>query len=140
MLNKLFFIGTIGILISGCISGPKNPEQKFSEKLNGDSYESSNTVIGVPVLTRKPISKKISGRIYCGEGLSQRLANHVTVSLLDNDKIVSTASTDSNGIFSITANISLEKSYKLQAAAKCGTATKEISLKDDSNYDLILKN
>lgn len=140
MRNKLFFIGALSICLSGCISGPKNSDQKFSEKLSADSYESSNSVMGVPVLTRKPLSRKIAGKILCGEGLSQRPANHAAVTLIDNDKVIASASTDVNGVYNIVASISVEKTYKLQSSAKCGTSIREISLKEDSNYDLILKN
>ncbi len=126
--------------VSGCVSGPKNSEQTFSEKLSADSYESSNSIVGVPVLTRKSISRNISGKVKCGDSLTQRPANRVTVNLFDGDNIIATASSDANGAYSMTANISTEKPYKLQAVEKCGTATKEIILKENSSFDLTLKN
>lgn len=140
MRLKLFFLGTIVLFFSGCISGPKNPDQTFAEKLNADSYESSNTVMGVPVLTRKPIYRKITGKVFCGEGLSQYPANHAAVVLTGENKTVASTLTDTNGNFNLLASISVEKAYKLQASSKCGNSTQDLSLKEESNYNLILKN
>jgi hypothetical protein len=136
-LNSTALI-TLLFWISGCVSGPKQPDQTFAQKLNADSYESSNTVMGVPVLTRKPIQRKVSGKIMCGEGLSQRPANHATVSLNDGDIVVASASSNSDGTYTILASILIEKPYQLRVSSKCGNSIKEISLKDDSSFDINL--
>ncbi|MGE0634312.1 MAG: hypothetical protein AB7O96_17995 [Pseudobdellovibrionaceae bacterium] len=140
MIKKLFWIVFTNFCVAGCISGPKNADQKFSEKLNADSYESSGTVLGVPVLTRAPLVRKISGKVLCGEGLSLRPATYVAISLLDNGKVVATSSTDMNGEYNLSTSVSADKTYKIHASSKCGTSSKEVSLKDQSNFDLILKN
>ena len=124
--------------ISGCVSGPKDPNQTFAQKLNADSYESSNSVLGVPVLTRKPIQRKVSGKITCGEGFSQRPAGHVTISLIEGNKVVASTSSNSDGTYNVLVSAAIEKTYQLKASSKCGNAIKEISLTEDANFDLNL--
>lgn len=144
MMSKFLLSGIFILFFTGCIYGPENPHQTFTEKLNHDSYDSAYLVMGVPVLNRKLPFKKVTGKVYCGEGISLKPINHATVNLVENDKIISTVSTDTNGFYVFTFNFSVEnpQQYLLQCSEKCGQARKEISFQKelgDLSYDLFLK-
>ncbi len=128
-LKKLILKKTIlGVLciLCGCISGPKNDGRTFAEKMNGENYESTNVVLGVPVLERKPVLRKFSGQVYCGEGITQTQANNILVSLMHENQTVSTVSTDTTGKFIIAAPIDPEFTYQLSATGSCGNASKSL--------------
>lgn len=140
MVRNIFFVSLVGVCLAGCISGPKAPDRKFSEKLNSDAYETSDAVMGVPILKRSPHTRKISGKVLCGEGIQQRPGNHVKVTLSADDKVVASTSTGADGAYEMIASVLHEKSYKLAASgAKCGASSRVVSLKEDGNFDFVLR-
>lgn len=113
-------------ILCGCVSGPNNDGRTFAEKMNGENYESTNVIMGVPVLERKPVLRKFSGQVYCGEGITQTPANHALVSLMHENQTVSSVSTDTTGNFIIAAPIDPEYSYRLSATASCGKYSRSL--------------
>lgn len=129
LFRKKFAIELILIpmAFTSCVSGPKEPKRTFAEKLNGDNYESSNSVMGIPILTRKPTHKKFSGRVFCGEGVGQVPSSHATVILKKENQIISSTSTDITGKFSVSAQIEPNFSYEISVSSPCGNTVRHIS-------------
>src|SRR4051812_33387414 len=85
--TRILFVSFI--VLSGCVAANKKNDRSFAEKLSGDSYESANSVNTIPVLNKEaPVKRKISGRVFCGEGLQRIPANNAQVSFFDQGKSI----------------------------------------------------
>ena len=95
--------------------------------------------MGVPVLERKPVLRKISGQVYCGKGISQTPANHALVSLVRESQTISSTSTDISGNFTLATPLNPEFSYQLIASASCGQSSKSLpgALKNQMTEEII---
>ncbi len=121
MSFKIILLSTAVIFsVCSCVSGPKDPDRSFAEKLNGDNYKSTDMIMGVPVLERKPIQKKIYGKVFCGEGITQVPANHASVALTAKGRSLASVSTDVSGAYTVSTSIENHQSYELKASATCG--------------------
>ncbi|MFN7905405.1 MAG: hypothetical protein ACK5P5_09500 [Pseudobdellovibrionaceae bacterium] len=94
--------------------------------MSGENYESTNVVLGVPILERKPITRKISGQVFCGEGITQTAVNHATVSLISENKIVTSTSTDIRGNYMISTPLNAEVSYQIKVTSSCGESIRPL--------------
>lgn len=121
---KLILVGLFSLNLISCIpiiSGEKSKYSKPTDVLKEDSYQSAASLGPVFVGKLKPVTRKISGRIYCGEGLSQRPANKATVALMNNNKTVQSITTEHDGTFSFSATFELEGKYSYLIKSSCGT-------------------
>lgn len=125
-MKSFLLVGTV-ITMCGCVSGPKDSARSYTDALNGENYESTNVIMGVPVLVRKPLNTKIFGKAFCGEGISNVPANHAEITLLHGDKIISKVWTETNGSFVVSSPRDPELTYILNAKASCGRDTLRIS-------------
>lgn len=141
MAKNVLFIFTSLLLFSACVYGPKDPDRTFAEQLSGENYKSTNVIIGVPVLERKLVETKISGRVFCGEGISQVPANHTVIRLIYSNKVISTTTTDNTGNYSISAPLETKKDYELIASTACGSSKFSVSksTQEQKNKDFYLK-
>ena len=130
---------SIFFFLCGCISGPKNDGRTFAEKMNGENYQSTNVIMGVPILERKPVLRKFSGHVYCGKGITQTPANHALVSLMREDQIIASTSTDTTGNFVISAPINPDLEYQLSANSLCGKSFKSLpkNLKNENTEEIL---
>ena len=140
-LHSIYLCIVLPLLLSGCVSGPKDPGRTLKDDLNGENYSSSASVMAVPVLERKATLRKISGTIFCGEGLAQTLANKASVELVNGTQTLGSASTSSDGSYSFMAPLNSKLNYSLKAKASCGSASRELleASKDLSGENLNLK-
>lgn len=131
----LFFLGA-----AGCVSGPKE-DRTFAEKMNGDNYTGQNSVMSVPVLERKLILRKISGNVWCGEGLTKRPANHARVELKKKKELVASFSTGADGAYTLSAPLEQDAIYLLTAKSSCGNSKNELKAeaKDFTGINLYLE-
>lgn len=130
--------------MTACISGPKDEEKSFAEKLNGDSYKSSVSVGGaIPInIERKPVQRKFSGVIYCGEGPSSHPVSNASLSLVADTKILTKSSSVTDGRYRLIALTTSVGPFEIKATARCGSATRTVSAKLEDrvpSYDLFLK-
>lgn len=134
LILTLFFL-------SGCISGPKDPHQGFAEKLSGDSYDKVATIGAVPILHRKVVSRKISGRVLCSDDLTQGIAHRGEVSILEEQKVIASTGIQIDGTYALSAPMYSEVAYQLKAVSTCGSHTETISFSEKSrtDYDILLK-
>lgn len=116
------------LLLSSCVSGPEEKGRTVADRLNGENYSRTDNIGGVPVLERKPALRTLSGRAFCGTGLSQSPVNHAAIQLFDGDNAVASASTDSGGSYLIRASLEVGVVYRLTASAKCGSASTEFPM------------
>ncbi|MBC7465501.1 MAG: hypothetical protein H7256_05870 [Bdellovibrio sp.] len=108
-------------LFTGCISSnPTNADRTPLQKLNGDSYESSNSL---GIVTELPLLRKLSGGLYCGKDLDLVPAKLAKVELSLNQKLIGETSSDSTGHYVLSAKISKNTKYNLSIKAKCGSHT-----------------
>jgi hypothetical protein len=141
MIHKIAISASWMLIFSGCVSGPKD-DRTFAEKMNGENYESTNVVLGVPVLERKPIQRTISGHIYCGERFIKTPLAHASVELFRKHQQVSTVLTDSDGHYNLNAEIDPSGSYRLEISGTCGAESRPLSDEDirrASDFDFYLK-
>ena len=134
MISTLFVLG-------GCISGPKDLHQGFAEKLSGDSYDHVATFGGVPILHRKVVARKISGRVLCSDDLTQGLAHRGDVSILEEQKVIASTGIQIDGTYALSAPMCSETAYQLKAISTCGSHTETISFneKTRTDYDILLR-
>ncbi|MEK7356053.1 MAG: hypothetical protein AAB250_06360 [Bdellovibrionota bacterium] len=97
--------------------------------------------MGVPVLERKPAQRKVSGKVFCGEGISQVPANHASVELVGGAKTVASVSTGNDGAYEISASLDPDSSYSLSAKGSCGKSSRGLpkDLSTLSGADLFLR-
>jgi hypothetical protein len=114
----------------GCISGPKDPEQNFAEQFNGENYNTSKGMgadhLVVPVLSRKEVRRIISGKVYCGEGISQYPANNAVIVLSCQGQKQDSGSTKNDGTFQLNLPYPVGDECALQFTSKCGMAHLEL--------------
>lgn len=132
MFLLLFFVG--------CISGPKDPHQSLSEKLSADSYDSVVTIGAVPILHRRIVPRKLSGRVLCADEVIQRVAHRGEVSISNEQKMIASTSIQIDGTYTLTAPILSKTDYHLKAVSSCGTYTEIISFSEKAraDYDILL--
>ena len=137
---KLAFISMIFFFV-GCISGPKDPHQGLSEKLSGDSYDSIVTIAAVPILHRKIVPRKLSGRVLCADEVIHRVAHRGEVSISNEQKIIGSTSIQIDGTYTLTAPMLSKTDYYLKAVSTCGAYTETISFSEKARteYDILLK-
>ena len=132
---SLFIIPAIALCLGACItSGPKSKYSKATDILKEDTYESSAQIDPVFVGKTKAVTRKISGRIYCGEGLKQVPANKATLELKNKDKIVRTLSTEPDGTYSFSSTFELVGPYSFAINSRCGKML--AILPSDLSHDL----
>jgi hypothetical protein len=110
------------LFLGSCVSGPTD-DRTFAEKMHGDNYQDKKIIMGVPILERKLIQRKISGRVFCGEGISQTPANHAVITIHKENKNLGTASTDASGSYTLLASMDPLSTYEIRATGSCGKAT-----------------
>jgi hypothetical protein len=117
----------IFIFLAGCVViKNKDPKQTLAQQLNGDNYSTAAVLPGAILLNAKPITKKISGKVFCGAGAMQVPANHAMVSLLKGAVKVNSVSTKTNGEYSLSAQFSAKEQYFIEVKANCGDAIQEL--------------
>lgn len=77
------------------------------------------------------VVRKISGHIYCGEGLSQRPANRARIDLVEKKKILLTVTSDMDGTYTLSYQPGIKENFQFSISASCG------SIKESLNKDLI---
>jgi hypothetical protein len=143
-MNKIL-IGLFALNLSSCIpliSGEKSKYSKPTDVLKEDSYQSSAALGPVFVGKLKPVTRKISGHIYCGDGFSQRPANKATVELVNNKKVVRSATTESDGSYAFSATFELDGGYSFAIKSTCGQTNAAVPAdltKDLENQDFWIK-
>ena len=142
MKTKSNFLMTffLACFLSGCISGAKNLNQNFSEKIRSDADGSGELVEANLGLQRQSMRRKISGRVLCGESLEPRVAHRGEVKILNGNKVLGTARIESNGTYNMEAPILMEVPYQLEAMSTCGFYVGTVSLaeKQQTNLDIFL--
>lgn len=138
MIKSKIFIVTL--LLTACVSGPKE-DRTFAEKLNGDNYTEQKSVMSVPVLERKLITRKISGNVWCGEGLTKRPANHARIELKKKKELIASFSTGPDGVYTLSAPLEEDAIYLLTAKSPCGSSKNELKAesKDFTGINLYLE-
>jgi hypothetical protein len=116
----------IATILAGCVSTPKNENRTFVEKLNGDNYSDKSTVLGIPVGARSAQVRKVSGSVYCGEGIERTQVNNAQIILKNGSKILVTTSTNLEGWYSLSIPVDTKAIYELHVQSSCGE--KSISL------------
>jgi hypothetical protein len=79
---KKFSILFLFLGLASCVYGPKDQGGSKLESLNGENYAATANIMGVPVLERKPVLRKIKGQVFCGEGIEQAVVSRAKVELL----------------------------------------------------------
>lgn len=136
-MGKLL-VGLISFSLISCvpfISGEKSKYSKPTDVLKEDSYESAAQVGPVFVGKLKPVTRKISGRVYCGEGLSQRPANKATIELVIKNKTIKSTTSEVDGSYFFSASFELDGEYSFLISARCGKTTAK--LPSDLTNDLL---
>ena len=116
-------------IFSGCATGPKD-NRSAVEKLNGENYQRPFDIMGIPVLERKPILRQFSGRIFCGERISQYPLSRAVVTLWKSGQRISETSSAADGSYQLNSAIDTGSSYELHVVGRCGTASRALSEKD----------
>ncbi len=142
-LIALFAITTL-LSLSACIpviSGKSSKNSKPADVLSEDGYSSSASIGPVFIANSKPASRKISGRIYCGEGMRQVPANRATVEIKNKNKVTATASTETDGSFAMKATFELEGDYTYAIKGRCGQLFAKVPnlTSDLTNQDFWIK-
>lgn len=122
LLSILLLLG-----LTSCTVFQKTKGMSAAEKANGENYQSSNAVGSFPVGNQlAPVMRKITGKVYCGHGLSQVPANKAQVELTQNSITQFSGKTDANGEYVILQALEPKKTYFLSAKSKCGETRTEV--------------
>ena len=121
---KILALILILAALAGCITrGPKNPAVTTAEALNGENYSSFSQVGPVYLLERKTIPMKITGRVFCGEGLTAAGANRADVKIQKDSKVLNSSMAAFDGSYLLEVPYDGSAEYTISALAKCGRAT-----------------
>jgi hypothetical protein len=126
-------------LISGCSSNPTNADRTVLQKLNGESYESTNSLA---IVTELPLLRKVQGHIYCGESISQTPAKLAKISLIKDFHQIGSTTSDITGKYTLLAKVAKQVSYNLIIEATCGSSSIKIIWENDTLKlnDIFIKN
>lgn len=122
-----YFLYLIILIFSSCAYGPKDPDRTFAQKLNGNNYQEQASVGSVPIVKRSVITKKISGKVYCGKGPAQSPVNNATVSIANDKDVLFATSTITDGSYVLPASLDSGVVYTLSAKAACGKDSKKVT-------------
>jgi hypothetical protein len=144
MSLRLFVLSALLLLLSGCITGPKDPGQTPLEKLNGENYEPQDSTLLVPFAVRKPVHRVISGYVRCGDGISQRPENSAKIQVINDSNLIAEVSSNADGSYRLSVEVQPGAHYKLIAASTCGKYSQDFTTDAEAkkaltNHDLILK-
>lgn len=127
-MNSIIKLFTFFVLLSSCSSNPTNADRTTLQKLNGLSYESTNSM---GIVTELSLLRKVEGQIYCGDTISQTPARQVKINLIKDQKLIATTASDTFGYFSLLAKIPKQVTYILRFEALCGSYTAKITWSED---------
>jgi hypothetical protein len=147
MQSKIFLLSLIGFFCTtACVWSPKRSDATYADKLNGENYSSAIAVGGPPnIIVTGPlrVERRISGIIYCGEGLSKIQIRQAQIELKDGPHVVSTGTWKENGQYLIRASFEQNKEYQVHVKSKCGEASKTVPknlTQDLAEFDFQLSN
>ena len=103
------------VLLSSCVSGPPQEKSTLGNSLNGEHYANTGSVLGVPVLERKPERTTLRGTIHVEDPLTVVPAS-VRVDLTMENEIYATTTANRSGSFELTGNFP-NGTYTLFASA-----------------------
>lgn len=133
----------LSLVMVSCSSDSKKSDRSLLEKLNGNTYESTNNMalVAPGVLSEQPTIRKGSGQLYCGEDIQQTPAQKAKLVILDNERVVATTTSDQYGKFSFVGKFAKNKPYILKIEAKCGSLQGPIQWANDNIFfeDMMLK-
>ena len=133
---RVILISSLVLFIGACVvTGPKSKYSKPADVLKEDSYTSGAQIGPVFVGERKEVTRKISGRIYCSEGMKQVPANKATIEIRNKNKVVRSTSAEVDGTYAFSSTFELEGEYVFAIIARCGKLT--VALPRDLTNDLI---
>jgi hypothetical protein len=101
------------LIVSSCAYGPTQEKKSALNYLNGEHYDRSAVIFGVPVIERKTKETVISGRIQMDDPFA-KIPGDVQLSLMSGEKIISTAHAGKSGIFKLQGVFS-DGDYLLKA-------------------------
>ncbi|MES3036374.1 MAG: hypothetical protein V4736_00585 [Bdellovibrionota bacterium] len=99
----------------------------------------------LPVYVDSPkagTNRKISGKVFCGEGISQYPANQAQIKIMDGKKVIASITTGPTGDYEVSSAFVRNKNYQIEAEAKCGKVSRQFSLMGElsmENLDLYLR-
>jgi hypothetical protein len=105
----------ISIILTSCAYGPTQEKKSSLNYFNGEHYEQSAIIFGVPVLERKTKETVISGKIQMDDPFA-KLPADVELSLISDDKKILTTHAHNFGSFEFQGIIS-NGAYSLKAIA-----------------------
>lgn len=118
-LPRIFsFLAVWGL--SGCFTGPKESNRTLADKLNYENYKRVGHVGGIPFGETRPVQRKISGRVLCGQSTMSNPVNNAVVSLQKDDQVIGSTSTTADGKYVVTGRIDAVGNYTLVVKSHCG--------------------
>jgi hypothetical protein len=118
-------------LFVACAVGRKDPNGTYADRLNGEKSKSGMFVsAGVPVILADPapVQRRITGRIFCGQGIDETVVRHGDVALISDGKAVANAAWKEGGTFAISAVFNRNVAYTVKVKVACGEASKPVPL------------
>ena len=109
-------------LIAGCSQFQKTNNLSAADKSKAANHPTSNAA---PTQSA-PLERKISGKVYCGHGLSQAPASKAQIELTQNSVTVFSGKSDASGNYVILQTMEPKKIYFLSAKSKCGETRTEV--------------
>ncbi|MGE3973503.1 MAG: hypothetical protein AB7F59_03145 [Bdellovibrionales bacterium] len=132
---KLFVIFLLAL--SACARGPKTEKKSPLNYANGEHYQQTANILGVPVLERVEKQTKIKGQVIVkGQPFNTPL-RFQKMALKNKDNVVLKTSTNSEGIFEFTGEIP-NGFYRVELVSERYKAAAEVHVTAYENKDLLL--
>lgn len=129
-LLSLFFI------LNACAYGPTQEKKSPLNYLNGEHYEQSANIFGVPVIERKTKNTKISGKIQMDDPFA-KLSHETQLSLISNSQIISTVQANTSGSFQFQGTFP-NGDYLIRATAPLLSGEVSIKVNDYDIKDILV--
>jgi hypothetical protein len=121
----------LSLFLTSCAIGPKDPNGTYADMLNGENSRSGMSVgVGVPLIISNPnpVQRRISGKIFCGEGIAETLIRNADIELKKDTKVVAQGSWREGGTFVIQASFDRNTHYIVAVKTRCGEGSKPVPL------------
>lgn len=122
--HKILFI--LLFLFAGCASAPEEVDLYAEDRRTEDQRnEPAPAPVQYKADPNLPV-RKISGKVWCGEGLTRKSANSARIELKWQNQLVAAISTGADGNYTLSAPLKPEAIYLLTAKGSCGSYTSEL--------------
>ena len=141
MTTARYFLLTAILLLTSCVITPdqreKNPDGSTAAVMLFPQAAAPVYIAAALLDQSGRVLNKISGHVYCGDGVKQRPANRARIELWEKTKILTTITTDMDGSYSLNYKPGFKEDFHFMISSSCGQLKDVLRKEVVKNYDTV---